>query len=193
MPVPWAGANQKIHPLDKTPIWAEIAMNDSLVLQALSSLQMTNQDLQSLTLRKRSDLLLLADTRQGGHFLKNFLDDLSKAGGGGLVDRKGRFTGISASGFMWETIATTVERVVGTPVEMEKLTYWTPPKIAEYANDTKLQCADITDFSRVCIFQGTHTYPFLFPTRYQHQSHIANALHKLIWEDWFKSGNVTRQ
>ena len=88
VPVPWAGHDRNLVRITSMPQWQAVVGNDTLVQLAVESLP---EEFHNLT---RDDVLLLADVRQGGELLAEFLPNLT--GIAGFPDRMGRMTGISA-------------------------------------------------------------------------------------------------
>ncbi|CAE7557743.1 unnamed protein product [Symbiodinium pilosum] len=184
VPVPWAGHDRNLVRIANMKVFQAMVTNDTLVQLARQSLP---GDFQNLS---PDDLLILADVRQGGALLAEYLPDLADIAG--FPDRKGRMTGISAGAYMWEPLQTTLQRVVQTDVQMSQLRYWNPPDPSGQAASIQLQCADATAHVRVCVFQGGHTYPFLTPDGFEHNASKAKAFHDLLWVDWFRNGTLQR-
>jgi len=185
VPVAWVGYTRDLRRITNTPHWKRIASNDTLVQAALQSLPAEFQNMPP------GDTLLLADVRQGGALLAEYLPELVESQMSGFPDRMGRITGISAGAYMWEPLETTLQRIVGKDLPMKGLHYWTPQP-QQLAESTSLQCADATPTARVCIFRGGHTYPFLKPNGFEHDLEKVKAFHQLIWVEWFRNGTLQR-
>ncbi|OLP97782.1 hypothetical protein AK812_SmicGene19826 [Symbiodinium microadriaticum] len=182
VPVPWAGHDRDLVRITLTSAWKALVTNDTLVQLALRSLPAAFHNF------TKTSILLLADVRQGGAALLEHLPNLTDAAG--FPDRKGRMTGISAGAYMWEPVQTTLQRIVGKEVQMAQLSYWTPQALSSDPVAIALQCADATALTRVCIFQGGHTYPFLKPNGFEDDPSKARAFHELLWADWFRNGTL---
>jgi len=152
--------------------------------------------------KKMCCLMLWANALTGGELLKGSAAQTSLQDSHmlGCANDMGELTALDPSAFMWEGVLTTLRGIVGdTSLDMMTLEFNPPnvsivPDAMQKTND--MLCADVPNKNnkdiRVCLFQGSHTYPWKSEWDNDWIEGGGQVFHDFVWKGFLKEGEVKR-
>jgi len=152
--------------------------------------------------KKMCCLVLWANALTGGELLKGSAAQTSLQASRelGCANDMGELTGLGGSAFMWEGVLSTLRGVVGNAsLDMMTLQF-NPPDVSvvpdAFQKTNDMLCADVPNKHqqdiRVCIFRGTHTYPWKSDWTNDWIEGGGQVFHDFVWKGFLKEGKLKR-